>query len=79
LGRALVQSLEQRARDEGVNELVLLTQTAQTFFEGAGYRVIERESAPPSVQSSEEFRSLCPQSACCMSKRLGEPVSGSES
>lgn len=73
LGRAMVQHLEQHARDEGLAELVLLTQTAQRFFEAQGYRVIDRGSAPDTVQGSEEFKSLCPQSACCMSKRLNEP------
>ncbi len=70
LGRALVDRLERKARDTGLSELVLLTETATPFFERLGYRVIERASAPRAVQDSEEFRSLCPQSASCLSKRL---------
>jgi len=70
LGRSIVQALEDHARKQGITNLVLLTQTAQRFFERQGYRVVERQSAPSAVQSSEEFRSLCPASAVCMSKVL---------
>jgi amino-acid N-acetyltransferase len=70
LGHAIVQRLEQTASDTGVTELVLLTQTAEQFFAQRGYRVIQRQCASAAVQESAEFRSLCPQSACCMSKTL---------
>ncbi len=66
----IVGHLEERARNCGLSELVLLTQTARDFFEWQGYRLIERSRAPASVQDSEEFRSLCPSSAFCMSKRM---------
>lgn len=70
VGRLIVNELERRAQQDGFAEVVLLTQTGQRFFERQGYRVIERERAPESVKKSEEFRSLCPQSAVCMSKAL---------
>jgi amino-acid N-acetyltransferase len=70
LGRSIVGELERRARLAGIKELILLTQTASAFFAARGYRVIERRTAPPEVQGSEEFRSLCPSSAVCMAKYL---------
>ena len=70
LGQRIVQEIEQRARYSGIEQLVLLTQTAAPFFERHGYRVIERGAAAPAVQASEEFRSLCPASSVCMSKAL---------
>lgn len=70
IASALVTNLEERAQQLGLSELVLLTQTAKDFFEHQGYRVIERQCAPASVQASEEFRSLCPTSAFCMAKDL---------
>ena len=73
LGRLIVQELERRARAADVTQLVLLTQTAQRFFERQGYRAIERHSVPQAVQASEEFRSLCPTSATCMAKTLIRP------
>jgi len=72
IGPMIVGYLEKRASTHGLSELVLLTQTAKGFFEAQGYRVIERLRAPSSVQESEEFRSLCPSSAFCMSKRIAD-------
>ena len=70
LGQMVVQALEGTARDGKAGQLVLLTLTAQSFFERQGYRVIDRRSAPDEVQASEEFQSLCPASAICMAKTL---------
>jgi amino-acid N-acetyltransferase len=70
LGHSLVARVESDARAEGVQRLVLLTETAQVFFGQLGYQVIERSAAPQPLQQSAEFRSLCPASAVCMSKTL---------
>ncbi len=70
LGSALVAAAEQRARELGIAQLVLLTQTAEAFFARRGYDKIARTSAPAAVQSSHEFASLCPASAVCMRKDL---------
>ncbi len=72
LGLAIVRELERLARASGINHLILLTQTAADFFARQGYRVIERTGAPEDMQASEEFRSLCPSSALCMTKSLAE-------
>ncbi|WP_460732904.1 arsenic resistance N-acetyltransferase ArsN2 [Lysobacter tyrosinilyticus] len=69
-GAALVLAVEAQARQRNLSQLVLLTQTAETFFARRGYGVIPRSSAPASVQTSGEFRSICPASATCMSKFL---------
>jgi len=69
-GGALVDALESRARAVGMHQLVLLTQTAEPFFAARGYLPIARDAAPPAVQGSAEFRSICPASATCMSKDL---------
>src|SRR5262245_25818206 len=70
LGRLLVQELERRARSAGVGQVVLLTQTAERFFEGLGYSVIDRKAAPRALEATGEFQSLCPATATCMSKDL---------
>jgi len=69
-GSALVHELERFARAHGINELVLLTETAETFFASRGYERVERGGLPPAILATAEFRSLCPASAACMSKRL---------
>lgn len=71
VGAALVDAVERDARDRGLRQLVLLTQTAERFFAQRGYRVIARGDAPVAVQGSAEFRSICPASAVCMAKTLG--------
>ena len=73
VGRRIVRELEQRALASGIRQLVLLTQTAAPFFERHGYRIVERSEVSPAVQTSEEFRSICPVSAICMVKTLVEP------
>ena len=70
LGRTLVSHVETLAHQRGVEELVLLTETAGAFFARLGYADIERDHAPGSVRKSAEFKSLCPLSARCMQKRL---------
>lgn len=71
VGVALVDAVERDARDRGLRQLVLLTQTAERFFAQRGYRVVARGDAPVAVQGSAEFRSICPASAVCMAKTLG--------
>jgi len=72
LGRQIVGQLERLARFSDITLLILLTQTAKRFFERQGYIVVERDSVPPDVQRSEEFRSLCPGSAVCMAKSIAK-------
>lgn len=70
IGRQLVARLEREAESDDVEQLVLLTETAEKFFRAIGYQVIERRHVPEEIKRSAEFRSLCPASAICMSKML---------
>jgi amino-acid N-acetyltransferase len=70
LGKAMVHALEQRARAEGIESLVLLTETAKDFFAALGYRVGQRAAASVAVQASSEFAYVCPASAVYMEKPL---------
>ena len=70
LGASIVSELERIAREAKIARLILLTETADKFFAQRGYHVMERSAAPVDVQRSEEFRSLCPSSAVCMTKAL---------
>ena len=70
VGKRLVATLETWAREKGIRRLWLLTTTAEDFFERLHYRKTERLQAPDVVQQSTEFKSLCPASAVCLSKRL---------
>jgi amino-acid N-acetyltransferase len=70
VGGRLVGELERLARAQGVTQLVLLTETAERFFSRRGYERVDRSGLAPAILATAEFRSLCPASAACMSKRL---------
>jgi len=69
-GRELLAALEREACALGIRQLVLLTETAEGFFAARGYAAIDRCYVPGELKESEEFRSLCPASAICMTKSL---------
>ena len=70
LGRNLVAKLEAAARDDGVDELWLLTIDADAYFARLGYEVLERSDAPETIRGTAEFAGLCPGDATLMRKRL---------
>lgn len=70
LGNELLERMTTMARSAGVQELVLLTTTAEGFFAARGFERTVRAKAPASLQGTTEFKSICPVSAVCMRKRL---------
>lgn len=70
LATQLVIKIEEYARSKKVDTLYLLTLTAEPFFGARGYHITDRESAPLALQETNEFKSLCPQTAVCMKKHL---------
>ena len=68
IGRGLVVAAESLAASLGCRSMYLLTTTAEGFFELLGFRRIERNAAPPEIQKTTEFSSLCPSSATVMAK-----------
>lgn len=73
LGQALVERAEAHARARGLLRLVLLTETAAAFFSRRGYVPAERGDMPAQIQSTAQFRSLCPATASCWTKPLDPP------
>ena len=70
LATQLVNKIEEYARSKKVATLYLLTLTAEDFFTKRGYQKADRKSAPPVLQETTEFKSLCPETAMCMKKHL---------
>lgn len=70
LGRALVAALEASAREQGIDEIWLLTIDADPFFAQLGYQIRGRPSAPPEIRATSEFSELCPGDAFLMCKEL---------
>jgi amino-acid N-acetyltransferase len=70
LGGQMTRTAMSSARRRGINELWLLTNDADGFFEKYGFVKRLREDAPDSVRKCREFAELCPASAILMSSRL---------
>ena len=70
IGGTLVDSSESLARDLGIDELYLLTETAETWFARRGYSAIERDDVPEPVRGSIEFTTACSTTAVAMWRAL---------
>ena len=66
----LLQAVERYARMMGATQLVLLTLTAEDYFSRYRYSTIKRSDAPASLEATEEFKTLCPDTAVCMRKQI---------
>jgi amino-acid N-acetyltransferase len=72
VGRRLVEQLLERAEEAGIDELYLLTTTAEKYFPRFGFTRTSRAAVPDAVKSSAEFRGACPDTAVVMSRPIGE-------
>lgn len=66
----LTEKTEEYAASLKIEALYLLTMTAEGYFAKRGYQRVDRNSVPPPVQGTVEFKSLCPVSAVVMIKYL---------
>lgn len=74
LGRTLVEERLAHAAAAGIDEVYLLTTTAEGFFAGLGFARIGRDDAPAAIRGSAEFASICPASAAVMRRRSTRTV-----
>ena len=70
LGEQLVARREAAAKAAGVSRLFLLTTSAADYFLRLGYHEVPRADVPAEIAAHAQFRSLCPASARCLSRRL---------
>lgn len=70
VGRALVERALDLAREHGIQDVYLLTTTAEHYFPRFGFCCVNRESVPEAVRDSVEFREACPASAVVMRKTV---------
>ncbi|HEV7332555.1 MAG TPA: arsenic resistance N-acetyltransferase ArsN2 [Flavisolibacter sp.] len=70
IAERLVQLLEEKAAASGIQDMYLLTETAEKYFDRKGYTTISRGEVPAEVQVSSEFSHVCPVSATVMKKNL---------
>ena len=70
VGRQLVAAAERLAADRGIEDLYLLTETAEKWFPRLGYQPADRSSVPASLTVSPEFTTACPQTAVVLRRHL---------
>lgn len=70
LGGHLVHRLEEEAKAAKVNQLFLLTTTAERYFTHLGYHQINRIVVPVEIQHTTEFDELCSETTVCMTREL---------
>ena len=70
IGRRLVEQVLEQASDEGIEELFLLTTTAEKYFPRFGFSPTARSAVPAAIKASAEFQGACPDSAVVMTRRV---------
>jgi amino-acid N-acetyltransferase len=71
-GTMIWKEAKKTLKEQGVNSVYLLTNTAEDFFDKQGFAVIERKSVPESIANTTEFREFCPDSSICMKININE-------
>lgn len=74
VGRRLVEKVLERAGEDGIEELFLLTTTAENYFPRFGFARTTHSAVPPAVKASAEFQGACPDSAAVMTRRIATHV-----
>jgi N-acetylglutamate synthase-like GNAT family acetyltransferase len=69
-GKQILTRLLERAKSNGARRAYLITESAQEFFEGAGFAVIDRASAPKAILATKQATLLCSETAPLMAKSL---------
>jgi amino-acid N-acetyltransferase len=72
LGAALTRERLAWAAARGLEEVYLLTNTAEGYFPRLGFVPAERDEVPEAVRGSLQFTAVCPSSAAVMVLRLGK-------
>jgi amino-acid N-acetyltransferase len=72
IGRKLIERALDEARQRGIDDVFLLTTTAEHYFPRFGFACVSRDAVTDQVRASVEFRDACPSSAVVMRKSLRE-------
>jgi len=70
VGRVLVERALDLARARGIEDVFLLTTTAEHYFPRFGFSCVSRDLVTTEVKASVEFQEACPASATVMRKSL---------
>lgn len=70
IGDKLMIQLFNLCNTDKIDELYLLTTTAEKYFEKYGFCKIDRNNTPDTIRQTHEFKDICPVSAVVMCKKL---------
>jgi amino-acid N-acetyltransferase len=70
VGRRLVEAVLERAKESGVEEIYLLTTTAEEYFPRFGFQRTSRSVVPAPVTQSVEFKGACCETATVMMRSM---------
>jgi amino-acid N-acetyltransferase len=73
VGRVLVERALDLARERGIEDIYLLTTTAEHYFPKFGFTCVSRDSVAEGIRGSVEFQCACPASAKVMRRAVGTP------
>jgi N-acetylglutamate synthase-like GNAT family acetyltransferase len=69
-GERITAAIINRARAQSVRTIYLLTETAERFFERAGFTAAQREDIPAPLMQSSALDRVCPDGSTVMKKNL---------
>jgi len=69
-GKRITEQLLDQAAELGITEIYLLTTSAASFFEAAGFHRIQREAGPAQIPATRQASSLCPANAILLMRSL---------
>ena len=70
VGQELVSRIVSETESRGIHALYLLTLTAERYFPRFGFVRVERDTVPPEIGETVEFKSACPSTATVMMRLL---------
>ena len=59
IGQQMVSRIEEYSAEKGLENIYLLTETAEKFFLKLGFKMIPRDETDPKIRQSVEFTTLC--------------------
>lgn len=70
IGKTLVINLLSYCKQNYIESLYLLTETAERYFEKFGFITIDRSIVPETIKQSKEYKEICPVSAVIMQAKM---------
>ena len=70
IANQLVETIKNQAKETKLDEIYLLTQTAEKYFLKKGFVPVIRNNVPEEIKKSKEFSSLCPVSSVVMNFKI---------